>query len=1364
MFRPITPLMLFAIIGLVAAASLPARDRPTVTTPHAALLGGISLAPDVVPHLPDPFPIRRLLLAEQRFDPPTLGGFRKLPHDEFEARVQEAATAQLELVNPPALVKANYEAKYADGQLSGRLTWTFVNPNGTSGIATLDTLRIGIQNLQWDAGRAGRAGRAGLLFRGKLARQNAAGLHLQTEPAGGDLSADWSLRGTAEPDQERFEFAVPTAAIASLELVLPADRTVVSTSTAVVFTGPVATDKPNESRWKVQFGGQSSIQFVVRLVGAEGGTSQTVTRAAKYELMPGQVLASFELTGLTGSAERSFVVEPGLRVTGVAGLGSDRWRFEPGDNSMSVGRLVLQGVGAGRVVVMAVLVPPLDGQPVRFPSLRPTMQEVGADTCDVFIHPDLTLVGWENGDYRVLVSGQQPDRTFRLQFQGSIVATPGARRSASVRVQLATTAYTSDENLEWVVEPGRTRLTAKIKIKVTRGPLALVTAGCTPGYTLDAVNSGTDGTAVAFRLQGEPAGVWLIEPTLAIPTGQTAEFRLEFSSPSGLRAADPLDPAPSPRLMPYPDFVIAATDRTGVLAVTGRGVRATARPSTGLVPLVPAGFTVPYRGRLPSGEAILTPERTHAVLKKIEVAVTASRISTTLIGTAEDAPFGSLTLFAPADAEVKAPGALVQKPPPLEQFPLLANPGWGTLAALATGQTASGAGGIWQLLYPRPVQGEFTVTVVSSIPEFSADTPLTLPLPTLGGVNTSRTTVTLSANLLAAYRLPNANQLASGLRAFPARLELAPNQAQEPTTRTWQFADITLNNTAAKDSIAVVLRGRVNEAAAPLLPIHLPDGAILESVTVGQKWATVNQTLGGIVFPLPELPSGGLPFEVRYQLPKPAGVILPEFCSPIPEFPAVVSALHRWTYADGVLPWPNLDASQPDSRFAVRVLPLSFVWAIGLLLGGIVLVIGIGFIARQSRFTSLFFVGLLVGSGCIGWATTGGWWVLVRPAFIVALGVWAGFVVVRKRPLGAVGLLGFVGISALLFGQLTAQTEEPATVFLVNAENGKFSVYVPPAVLSTLAEWSANPLPSVVLTQCEYRGEVADGVAIFDATLKVTITRDGPQNFTIPLAGIRLERATVDGTDTFLDAAKPDRYTVSLRGQSTHTIGLRFAVIPSITGSIHEVRFTGPEVPACSVKFRIGAKSSQPDVISRRGRQTIQTDTNSTTVAADHGGDRTVSIRWRDSKADSGSVASVREAAIWDLNELEPAVTTAFTIRLRDGPTDRIRFDLPTGLRTKRVTLRSADPINTVKSWSAGIDANGWKPITVNLTQPTDGPFLLLVRAVPVEPLSAKPVLRFPRLAEVPNTDRDSVYGVRLNGVSSSGMTLAPSISHRMPW
>ena len=95
------------------------------------------------------------------------------------------------------------------------------------------------------------------------------------------LHLSWSLSGTTEPGERRFELRVPPCPASSLALTLPADQAPMA-SADVLLTGPFdVPGQPARRLWLLRFGGRAKVEFAVRAAGPAGGVAQAKL-AAKY--------------------------------------------------------------------------------------------------------------------------------------------------------------------------------------------------------------------------------------------------------------------------------------------------------------------------------------------------------------------------------------------------------------------------------------------------------------------------------------------------------------------------------------------------------------------------------------------------------------------------------------------------------------------------------------------------------------------------------------------------------------------------------------------------------------------------------------------------------------------------------------------------------------------------------------------------------------------------------------------------------------------------------------------------------------------------------------------------------------------------
>lgn len=1358
-----------ALLVAVVTAAPPSPPSP----PLQAVAGPVAVVvdppkPGATPAEPptDPFPLRRQFLTDDQLDRLTTdprGPFRKLTKPDFEAKVRAAADAQQLARTPPLVVIAAYRGRYESGKLSGSADWTVANPAGKPGLIPLDSLRLAVTDL------TSAADRTALLFRGKPGGKELPGTFLWV---GGEretaVALGWSARGVEEADEEKFDLGLLAAAVATLEIALPADRLPTLTNTAgtrrLEATGPFPGKSDGERVWKWAVGGMSGVVLAVRPAFTPGAVV-VASRAVGFDLSPAEVKATFDFTldsprGLI--REQTFATDAGVKVTSVSGDGVEKWQQDPADGK-TAGKLTVawrEPMAMAKVRMVSTI--PLASGAVTWacPSVWATGTLPGADVIDVILASELKLDGWSAGDYRSTMS--TPAKGLKIQFTGTLAAGPdNTRRPPAIRIRSAEPEIATDEALTWRVESGRTRLSALMKVRVVRGPLPQLVVHTAAGYVLESASLVPEDPAVTFGpLPGTP-NAWVVEPSRAVPTGRTLEVKLEFRGPPGPPAPDAGDPSPAPIAVPFPLFVPArAVERQGTLSASGDGVTVAART---VLPLTTdaGGWVVKYRGKEPGGVGLFAAEPTEVSVDMVRLAVRNKVCEATIVGRADDGPVGSLTVFVPhLEGQVRAGDGATAVPMPVARVaPLLsAANGWtavGTAATIPDGM-------YWRITFAKPKTGPFEFTVSYPVPPVDPSAPLVLPLPDVGGGRGDVTTE-LSAELSPLYR---AVEIASN--TFPPHVRLEPLSVKSSGpagSGEWRLLDVQqINQIDGDGGLSVTLSGRVEQAAGRALDIALPVAAVVESIQVGGKWVTVKA--GDVVrLPLPEIPSSGVTFELRYRLPAPPLGPLPTYTSPIPGLPDETSVASRWVFARGWLPWPSLsDADDCPKQAEVRVARSPVLRGVGFGLAGLVLALGVRLVWKDSRWRVLLMALVVAGCGVCVWVGPIGWLKLLQPSLYVGLAVlvivaFRQFPPSIRRPSTIVKSAAAIALIATL---VQAQpTGEPAVVYVVGADAQ--AVYAPQSVLDKLDTLAAPQLPEVIITRSTYTATADDTAVTFDATFTLECPRDGDHPFTLPLAGVRLEAMQLDGKDPFPDASKPDRYSLTVKGKGKHTLTARFAVMPTTTGGDREARFGAPEVHACQVTFTVGAKGRQPDVSTRRGGQTVTEAGGRWTATADHGAGRQVAVRWREATADGGEkpTISVKEAGVWDVTDsYDAGVWTAFAYTVAGGGVGRLEIDIPPGLVATKLLVRPTDPRANpvgVRGWRIGPNADGTR-VVARLQQPTDGRVLVLVRAVPDKPLGPNPVLRFPRPVGIPDADRDSVYAVRFTGVVDGGVNRVGAI------
>jgi hypothetical protein len=606
----------------------------------------------------------------------------------------------------------------------------------------------------------------------------------------------------------------------------------------------------------------------------------------------------------------------------------------------------------------------------------------------------------------------------------------------------------------------------------------------------------------------------------------------------------------------------------------------------------------------------------------------------------------------------------------------------------------------------------------------------------------------------------------------PPPTEPTPTEPPPAPPAGWSFADLRLT-TVGTDPATVLFEGAV---AGPggAFPLGLPAGAAVESVTVAGRAALP----GGIGVPVPP---GAEPvrFAVRYRLPPTNGGWFRRVASPVPELPGGPHPVRRvWAFPPAVLPaWP-VGARGPGAALPAEVggvaglaviaypgadlvvVPARWAAAAGVALAALFAAAGWVAARCRSRWPGAVLLLALAGVGAAGLVGPAAWGRAARPA--VAVGVLAAAAVVvargwrrgRKPAPSAIGRVWDVAAAVvILVIPAVAQPETRDTVFVVSAEggDGREFVLAPRPLLDRLDAAARPPVPGAVITSAEYDGRAEDGLARFAARFVVHTFADGETAVALPLTGVQLEAATADGRPATPASPRPDVYTVAVRGRGRHEVGARFAVPIAVTGPEREARFGVPEVPAAKVAFATPAGAGPVRAVGRYGAQAVSHILAGPRLAADLGAARAVHLRWRQGAAGPATVA-VREGCVWDVSEAGDRLTACYLARVTAGAATGFRFDLPPELEPVRAAVQGLTPgaQAPVARWSVGAEADGVRPLQLDLAGPAEGRLLVTLECVRRGPPTRRPVLRFPRPVGVER--EGGVYGLRANGVAIEGV------------
>lgn len=1359
----LTALML-ALAGLLTAvAAGPSSPGPAATV----------AAPALRPRsFPDPIPILRVWLDDDRAaatlaGPLARGTLVRLPRDQFERRVQQAALATNAL--PPRLIESRYTAELDGTGLRGTGEW-FVRG---AGLLPLEPYRLALGQP--------RVGSSVLpLIRADLAGKPTTSVWIEQSTTEA-ITVPWSVRGIEEPTADRYDLLFPPAAIGYLDLQLPMGRTPILTGADHLLTGPWPGMTDNRQRWRIALGSGNKLDLAIRRGGdsREPPTLVRANRTARWDLSPGMTTATvdFDLEPVRGTlSTATFEIDPGWQVTDVTGPNRWNWRTEPAP------------MGRSRVFVVAE-----EGTPLTRVSLSgggglssggwavPEAQLLGAlpgtDLLEIRLDPALKLMGYDPGDYR-LIAGQI-DRGYRLNLTGGIFpagVNRSERKPPTLTVRPVDAEYASTEELTWRVTPERMELAGRYRIRVSRGPVVQLPLQISPGWTIDGVTITPDDAGVTWSQVG--SGQVVIEPSRPWITGQTVQLRIDLHAPVPVTASNDAGP---PQVIPFPRASFPqAMERDGNLSlVVGPSWQAWPSPPPesmtegGQGPLV-----YPFRGRTPEGELSIRPRRTFLeVATDSTVTLVQGRPSTRTILRVHplQGEVTGFTLYAPQGPgqswEWQSSAGTVRPIPGSALVGWMglfgASQPWGALMSLQSAGASPGA--LWRVDLPRPTTEPVQITATTT----GAGESVAIPW-VFGGIR-DHGPITLSPGAAAKYELPTGS-----LPNFPGSIPLLPRIADqvpipvEGPTRGWRYQQLDqFTQIEADGRRLVTLSGQVLEAAAPTLRIELPPTAQAIRATIADKHVTTEgSSTPTVILPLPASP--GVKFTVHYTLPAPdrerrrqfwprLWQLEPEAIG-LPGDPEITST--RWKVSESYRNWPDLAVRvEPITTPSLLLIRTRSLHLIGWVTASLIFTLAIAILTatpiRRGRA-----VGFAVVAGGLGIATQllpDGWEVLLRPSLIAALFGMTGLVVLTRRgsanaPGGSVsgngpkpiptrwpstvsvakaGIILLLGSTAVL-----GQPTEPTTVYLqsVNTEHGeRLMAIVPSTLLERLDSLTRPAIPPVIVSAAEYDGEVTEpGLARVTARFSVDVTREGEQTLMLPLAGIRLEAMSIDGKPAFPDGSQADRYSVTLSGVGWHEVTAQFLVSYDGGGTDREVRFSIPEVPASRVKFRLPTGARQIDVPGRRGAMSPPQGTDRPTITADLGLSKTFIVRWREgSGGNSKASISVREVCVWDLNESATSATAAFVFRVEGGTLSRLVLELPDNLEPGRPILRGsvAAPTPGLRDWQLRPGGNGYQVMTIDLQAPIEGRITVVLRLAARQPGSLRPVLRLPRVPEAVQVD-----------------------------
>jgi hypothetical protein len=525
------------------------------------------------------------------------------------------------------------------------------------------------------------------------------------------------------------------------------------------------------------------------------------------------------------------------------------------------------------------------------------------------------------------------------------------------------------------------------------------------------------------------------------------------------------------------------------------------------------------------------------------------------------------------------------------------------------------------------------------------------------------------------------------------------------------------------------LRYRLRDWERLTSPLELPPNATIRQVLVDGKTARpqlVNSADGGLRVEVPVLTERrSQAVEVVYETQCPVGHFISDLDAVVPSLPCPVDYFRKvWCLPTEQIPFGRWNVIRPDdaSRTPDSALPAdltqgaywesatdggaririirrrSLHWAGAL--AGFVLLAG-AHKARQwparRQWVAVLVWTCVAGVACV-WPPAP-WPIFARWSLGAAL-----FVVIQKilairkafptksessLRVGTLGAVLFVTtLSPIEDLALHAAAKTAALVYLIPAADNPGepqSVLLPTDLFDRLqAEVRrGRPGSQVAWQEAYYEGRVAGGQARFTAELRLHSFVDDPPPAVLPLNGVQLRDATIDGSPAFL-RSMGDHYLVPIRGRGPHSLRLAFDTVISAypppaaesrpAGADRQIEFIVPEVPTTRLSFTAPAATTHLQSITGRGGQRVVQEVDRPRLEVDLGRSGAVHLRWQTETANPRpATVRIKESYLWDLNDANARLLASIRYEISPGSVSALGVGVPNDLEVVGVVARPLD-------------------------------------------------------------------------------------------
>lgn len=348
-------------------------------------------------------------------------------------------------------------------------------------------------------------------------------------------------------------------------------------------------------------------------------------------------------------------------------------------------------------------------------------------------------------------------------------------------------------------------------------------------------------------------------------------------------------------------------------------------------------------------------------------------------------------------------------------------------------------------------------------------------------------------------------------------------------------------------------------------------------------------------------------------------------------------------------------------------------------------------------------------------------------------------VTVLAEPNTVAARFGAAGLLAVGLIGTTGQSQGPAqtSVFVVPATQGAAEVVLAPTELVMRLRAIADPdrieLNGCVWLESRYQGQVAGTEAHVSAFLTLHSFTDDPPPLTVPLTGIQLQEAKLDGKPAFLRAVG-DQYQLKVSGRGVHKLEVTFAAPILTNGETRDMRFGVPESPITHLSLSMPSNVLQENSPTGLGAQERGTTNGQRTLQADLGHVGTLTARWRvdDARARTAIVRS-QQVYLWDLSESAAELNASVRYSIGSGTVDTLAVEIPSDLVVTSASARPADATGTATGWLQSWQMDPAQPghranLKLQFSTPIAGNWLINLSISPRNPLTLPLSLSFPTI------------------------------------